>query len=174
MKWKILNFKSSNDATLTLRTLHYMENKINWCKNKFYWIKKFLHFLTTIYSDWIVWLKIGFLCIAGTVEAISINAVGSTLRICVCVLLCLCYFHAYSFKAARFIKCSARSCRMCAFSNSMTSVTKLNLERRPVEIAGSDVVQHLTAGTVSKEENSLWKMTFPPTRDQICWFFWGK
>lgn len=50
----------------------------------------------------------------------------------------------------------------------MTSVTKLNLERRPVEIAGSDVVQHLTAGTVSKEENSLWKMTFPPTRDQIC------
>lgn len=27
--------------------------------------------------------------------------------------------------------------------------------------------------TLSKEENSLWKITLPPTRNQICWYFFG-
>lgn len=50
----------------------------------------------------------------------------------------------------------------------MTSVTNLNLARHPVKIGGRDLVQPLTDVTLGEEENSLWKMTLPPTRDQIC------
>lgn len=57
---------------------------------------------------------------------------------------------------------------MHAFSDSQTPVTNLNLERHPLKIGGSDLVQPLTAVTLTEEENSLWKMTLPPTRDQIC------
>lgn len=51
---------------------------------------------------------------------------------------------------------------------STTSVTNLNLKRHPVKIGGSDLVQPITTVTLREEENSLWKMTLPPTRDQIC------
>lgn len=62
-----------------------------------------------------------------------------------------------------FIRLLARSCRMHAFSNRMTSVTNLHLGRHPVKIGGRDLVHPLTAIALSKEENSLWKITLPPT-----------
>lgn len=53
---------------------------------------------------------------------------------------------------------------MHVFSNSVTSVTNLNLERYPVKMGGRVLLQPpLTAVSLSEEENSLWKITLPPT-----------
>lgn len=70
-----------------------------------------------------------------------------------------------------FMKVSAKSCQMHAHSNSPIPVTNLNFERHHKNRRGSDLALPLTAITLTEEENSLCKMTLPPTRDQICWFF---
>ena len=85
-----------------------------------------------------------------------------------CIFAVFLFLHTYSCDDARFIKVPAKSCRMHILGNSTASVTNLNLEIHPVKIGGTDLVQPLTAVTLGEEENTIWKMILPPTRDQIC------
>lgn len=56
---------------------------------------------------------------------------------------------------------------------SMTSVTNLSWERHPVKTRSMDVVRG-AADSLLGGKNPIWKITLPPTWDQMCWFFFEK